>query len=362
MHSLVRALAFIVGVGILAAVAHVTIISTGGYAQPAAAMVIALACGVAIGAVAVGQALAHDRRALAALLVLALLAGEGFGLLRTADMLVTAREAQQAPIREAAELHAAAQRRVVAAEASDVVKRAEDAKAEIDAKAMAASAVKTCATNCRAVLDAQVAAAERAVQSARSAVQGEIAAARADLAQHAAPASPSPLADRLGVPAWALDLLLAGLGSVGCNGLAACLLAFAAHGPRLGPPTPSLGRSMQAPLPRLAQDARAPRLAPPSLPSLGPCAAEVIEPRLGDIDKFMLDRVQTTRGGRISWARLYTEYADWCRAGDAEAASPSAFGQRMNELAHELERDVREDGDQVYFVGLGLKRLALAAS
>ena len=97
MHSLIRALAFIVGLGILAAVAHVTIISTGGYGQPMAAMVIALACGVAIGAVAIGIAVSHGRRTLAALLTIALLAGEGFGLLRTADMLVTAARRSRLP-------------------------------------------------------------------------------------------------------------------------------------------------------------------------------------------------------------------------------------------------------------------------
>ena len=49
----------------------------------------------------------------------------------------------------------------------------------------------------------------------------------------------------------------------------------------------------------------------------------------------------------------------WCRASGAEAADVHAFGRRMNELAHELGRDAREDGGQVYFVGLRLKRYAL---
>ena len=99
MHSFIRFVAFTVGLGILATVAHVAIVSTGGYGEPAAAMVIALACGVAIGAVAIGIAVSHGQRALAAFLVIALLAGEGFGLLRTADMLVTGREAQQLSVR-----------------------------------------------------------------------------------------------------------------------------------------------------------------------------------------------------------------------------------------------------------------------
>jgi hypothetical protein len=44
-----------------------------------------------------------------------------------------------------------------------------------------------------------------------------------------APASATPLADRLGLPAWLLDLLTAALGSVAANGSAVGLIAFAAH-------------------------------------------------------------------------------------------------------------------------------------
>ena len=283
MLSLIRALAFIVGVGILAAVAHVTIVSTGGYGEPAAAMVIALAFGVAIGAVAIGIAVSHGRRALAAFLVIALLAGEGFALLRTADMLVTGREAQQAPFRDAEARRTAAVARVAAAEKSNAVGKAEAAKATIDANAMAKAAEIGCRKECRGVLEAQVAAAGRAVEVARSAVQAELDAARADLGDNPMPASASPLADRLGVPAWALDLVLAGLGSVGCNGLAACLLAFAAHAPR--PKPRDLGQPRH---PAPALDLGRPRSA----------VVEVLEPSLGNIDAFMLARVARIRGAK----------------------------------------------------------------
>lgn len=49
----------------------------------------------------------------------------------------------------------------------------------------------------------------------------ELTAARAALWQIKAPASPSPLADRLGVPACALDLVATALGSIAANGLRA---------------------------------------------------------------------------------------------------------------------------------------------
>lgn len=57
-----------------------------------------------------------------------------------------------------------------------------------------------------------------------------IEAAKAEVASNPLPASATPLADRLGWAPWVLDLIMAGLLSVGANGLAAALVAFGAHG------------------------------------------------------------------------------------------------------------------------------------
>ena len=56
--------------------------------------------------------------------------------------------------------------------------------------------------------------------------------ARTALAEAKELPSATPLADRLGLPAWILDLLTAGLGSMAANGLGCGLIAFAAHGQR----------------------------------------------------------------------------------------------------------------------------------
>ncbi len=53
--------------------------------------------------------------------------------------------------------------------------------------------------------------------------------AKAEVEANPLPASATPLADRLGLPAWALDLIMAGLLSVGANGLAGTLIAYGAH-------------------------------------------------------------------------------------------------------------------------------------
>jgi hypothetical protein len=198
----------------------------------------------------------------------------------------------------------------------------------------------------RRALEAQVAAAGRAVEAARSAAQAELDAARADLGHQPIPASASPLADRLGVPAWVLDLLLAGLGSVGCNGLAACLLAFAAHAPR--------------PKPR---DLGQPRYAAPAVDLGRPRpTVEVLELVPGDINAFMLARVTRVRGAQVSWSDLFTEYLAWCRTEGFEAANVQAFGSGLDALRPELGLRVREHEVDVYFVGLGINRLRLIAS
>lgn len=346
MHSTIRGLAFLVGLVILGAIAHVTITSTDGYGQPSAATVIALALGVAVGAVAIGAALAQRRRMLAAGLIVALLAGEGFGLLRTADMYVASREAQQAPIRDAMAKRDAALAWLATAERSDAVAKAEAAKAKIASEAMAASVAKTCRDNCRLVLEAQVSDSQAAVEAARTAQQRQIAAARVELHQNPMPASASPLADRLGVPAWTIDLVIAGLGSIGCNGLAACLLAFAGHAPRR--PHHDLGVPRKA---AIAADLGGPRP-----------AVEVLEPSLGDVDAFMLTRVTRIRGAQVSWAELFTEYVDWCRAEGFAPVTVENFGRRMDAMRRELGLRVRKADGDVLFVGLGINRLRLVAS
>ena len=62
--------------------------------------------------------------------------------------------------------------------------------------------------------------------------QTRVATAKADLEALKPPASATPLADRLGWPAWLLDLLQSALGSIAANGLACFLMVFGAHRPK----------------------------------------------------------------------------------------------------------------------------------
>ena len=121
------------------------------------------------------------------------------------------------------------------------LERATATKAAADQAVLLKSAEKGCRRECRALLDKAVDDAAAEVKAARAAVDGlrtkadaELNAARAALAALKAPASATPLADRVGLPAWVIDLLGAALGSMAANGLACGLLAFSAHG-RKGP-------------------------------------------------------------------------------------------------------------------------------
>ena len=106
MTIALKLIAFLVGLALLAATAHVTIESAGGYGTPHAVLTMAIAAGVGIGALAIGGAFAAERKAVAWWLVAAIIAGELYGGDMTAERLITGREAQQAPLRLAQEAFA----------------------------------------------------------------------------------------------------------------------------------------------------------------------------------------------------------------------------------------------------------------
>jgi hypothetical protein len=246
---MIRSLALIAGLGLVGAAAHVNILACGGYAQPTAVITLALAIGVAVGSVAIGNAAQNKRRMLAVLIAVGLLCGEGYALIATGERTISARDASIAPITAAVEARKQAEARVVSAElavltvaaTSPRLEAAIAAKAAAESRAMDDASKKSCAANCRALLEAATATAAREVDAARAEISGyrlqaELRLAEARNAVVALPAtrSASPLADRLGIAGWALDLLAAGLLSIGVNGLGAALIALSAHGRSLG--------------------------------------------------------------------------------------------------------------------------------
>lgn len=246
MAIVVRILAGLVGLAILAFVVHAAIMASGGYGTPAAPLMIALGAGLAAGALAVGVAWEEGHRALGVGLVVTLLAGEAWALVQTAERTITHRDQQQAPLRAAVDTRARAAERVKTAEEALAaigdtprLASAQAAKAAADAAVVAKAAEKGCVTNCAKLLQSQaeaaaaeVAAARAEITGKRAVAEGRLEQARANLAALPLPPSATPLADRLGIQPWKLDLGVAALASVAANGLAALLLAFAAHGRR----------------------------------------------------------------------------------------------------------------------------------
>ena len=240
-----KTLALIVGAGILFSTAHVSILATGGYGGSHAYIALGVAAGVAVASIAAGRAWGEERRkGIAIFLVACIATGEVFTLLSTAERLTAAREASQAPLRQAVEARQKLETRVAKAEAAVAAlpeasarfQAAMQSKAAADAAVVTKSAERGCAANCRLLLQAQadqnqqeVEAARRDMAEHRTRLEQAVTDGRADLTAFKAPPSASPLADRIGWPAWVLDLVMAALGSIALNGLACALMAFGSH-------------------------------------------------------------------------------------------------------------------------------------
>jgi hypothetical protein len=315
---MIRAISIIVGLAIVAASAHVSILAVGGYSADHTPIVMAVAAGVAVAALAIGRAFSDRRFALGGLMIMCAVAGEAYGLLSTAERIVTLREAMQAPIAgiEAGRLRA-----------NQRLKTAEVAKLKADEAVTGKSAEKSCVANCRTLLEGAVMAAKT-----------ELDNARAELAKLPPLKSATPLADRLGVAAWALDLAQAALASIGANGLGATLLAFGAHGGRRqehrgAEPAAVAGNQVAqvevaariTPILRTVDDAEIvqPQPEPEAMPSAKEHAA-----------KFISATMQRDPLGEISTEQLHAAYLAHCKA---EGIKPRAdAGKAMALLLRDL--------------------------
>jgi len=106
MADVARGLAALVGFAIIVCMVNAAIMASGGYGTTAALLMLGLAAGLAAGSLAVGEAWHDGRRTIALCLVAALVAGEAWSLLLTAERTIAHRDEQQAPLRAAAEVRA----------------------------------------------------------------------------------------------------------------------------------------------------------------------------------------------------------------------------------------------------------------
>ena len=183
-----------------------------------------------------------------------------------------------------------------------------------DAAVVAKSAERGCLENCRKLLQAQVDAAAVEVEQARSQIaaerrrkEDELTAARAAFEKIKPPASASPLADRVGIPAWLLDLLTAALGSMAANGLACGLIAFAAHHRRYDPVE---------------------------------IAEIVVEPALivrptEHAARFAVEALQPAKGKRLDLMAVHAAYRAWCARKGMQPLSANQIGTALAQLFDE---------------------------
>jgi hypothetical protein len=321
MAVVVRALAAVVGVAILGFVVDAAIAAAGGYSAPSARLMMGLAAGVAVASLAVGLAWEAERRGLALCLVACLVAGEAWALLQTAERTIAHREQQQAPLRSAAETRTKLAERVKAAEvglagipATPRLEKAEAAKKAADEAVVAKAAEKGCAKNCKDLLQAQVdaatvevAAARTQVDAMRAAAEGMLKQARAELAALPIPPSATPLADRLGISGYSLDIIQAMLASLAANGLASFLLAFAAHGWK--PYRPAVIDITPEPVAEVAPTAPAPDEAGTSLQSMTPPARDA----KAEADAFARSTFRPSKRGRVVLKEIPAAYEAWCQ-------------------------------------------------
>jgi len=354
-----RAIAIAVGALILTAAAHVTIQATGGYGTAHSWLTIAVAGGVGVAAVFSGRAWSEDRATIAILLFIAIVAGEAYGLVATAERLIAGREETQAPLRKIAEDRAQAQRRLddtIKARAALPVSsnRLENALAEkrtTDAAVVSKSAERGCVENCRKLLQAQADAAELEVTRAREEIADKardadqaIADAKRDLQNMRAPTSAAPLADRLGLSACVLDLIVAALGSIAANGLACFLIVYGAHrpGPVIQANKEGDAARQEIPDRKAAALRRATRRRPAELAESEP---------IRQAKAFAVARLMPTATATTDIKAILRAYRPWCAAAGLEPQSMSDLAAAFSSL-FEVERQ----GNQFLLQGVALKK------
>jgi hypothetical protein len=360
IRAIVHILAGAIGLAIIACVADATIRSTGGYSSDSVRLTIALASGLAGGSAAMGWAWKDGRHMLAISLAVFLFACEAYSLLKIGEVTMAEREKQQAPLVGREQERAAAQKRLEAALAvlakanddSPRLARAVKAKQTADDAAVAKAAEKGCAANCREILNQQVSIAEAEVTAARAEIgrshdraEASVSAARVALDKIPPIESASPLADRLGWPAWVMDLLAVTLRSVGANGLAAMLVAFAAHGWSHGARKSSA--TTQAKDDVRTKAMAAPQPAPRQQRKIAGDPASVVA------DRFAAKAFAPAPDGRVYLREIRAAYHRWCSEQGTTPLSDQEIGAALNDLFSRFGLYAEGRGADAAIVGIG---------
>lgn len=309
---MLRLASFLIGAAIIAATAHAAIMAGGGYVGHAHPVQIAVAAGLVVGSLALGCAWSEGRRTLTVALLVSLLAGEAFGLMMTAERVVSQREASAAPIAMAQARRHQLQQELDQAEAT---RRAADAAITSQA------ALPGCKANCAKLLQANADMARSEVERLR----GELGAVQEGR-------SSTPLADRLGIGAWLLDLSMAALLAISANGLGACLIAFAAHG---------RGGRQRESTPAEATQQPKPNAEPVALLEVIPAPAAPRRPAPSqEVARFAVETLRPAPTAAVPARDLAGHYEKWCQAQRIEPLPKAEFAEHLARMFDGVGRKI----------------------
>jgi len=318
-----------IGAGLLAlsASCYMAVMASGGIQSGSAPALIAMAVILAVGAAAVGTALAGGHTGIAVVVGLGMLAGEGGAMIQTAQRVTAAREASRAPmvaleLKRHAALDELAKAQAAKPQSADHSRldAAETAKAQAEKAVREKSAEAGCRQNCRLLLQSAVDAAQHEVEAAREAVarqeadqSGAIAKrieiAKAVVAELPPPQSATPLADYTGVPEWLFDVLEALALSLSINLPASALIAL---GVKMGREHAVEVAARESATPIIIQELSPSKARANSKPLL---LSSKPKPRNPDneAEQFGVAMVRPGNGGRLSPSDLRAAYEGWCQ-------------------------------------------------
>jgi hypothetical protein len=397
MPGLVRVLAILAGVLILLACTW-AVIEAGQLTGAHVALVAALAFGTCIGAMVI----ARSSFLVGVWVAVAVLCGEGYGMLATAERIIAVRDASQAPTRQAeqerrvAEGHLrSAEAALVAAQTSPRLTAALQGKATAEKALVEKASERGCAENCRLLLQSAVSgavveinAARAELERGRTQLQGEVVKARERVAAIKMPAvTGTALAQRLGIAPWLLDLIAAGLLTVGANGLAAALIAWGAHGaaPRVITTAVTAPRGKvedqhildiggveavgpsQMPAridsnviklvrsePQADKEPEQNQKLEPVKPTVAKAAVAL---PIGDFKEFIETSLEPAEDGLTEQSAIEAGYINWCRRMKREPIGIEAVRKGIERFCVAVAVERKRRGAEIYLLGVELRQV-----
>jgi hypothetical protein len=333
---LLRVLATIAGLAVIAAATDANIKNAGGYGSSDTFLIIAVAVLLSIGTAYATIELRDGskfRKIGAASLVVCLLAGEAYWLLLNVDRELQRQNEREEPFARQKETWDEAQQRVT--EAKEAKKKADDA-------ALSQAALQGCKTNCAQLL----------TTAKREAAQ-ELTNAENALARLPHPKSATALADNIGMSRWAWHLLMGALRGLAVVG-GSIAVALAIH-PRRQHERPGASRTIELePVKALPASKRGGKQASrprrrPVLESAPLAIAAPAKHAREHVSHFVHTVLRPDPDATTSLRELLAVYPAWCSEQGVDVLEPEKLTHQLRSIidAIGLHYEPPADGDVV---------------